>query len=156
MECPRRYFWCLVVLCAVTPTRWGHAQTTKQHEIAAMLSSKIKRSIGKHHGGMALQEKTIERMAECTLIYEALAKQAPDRSARQGAAIASAISKDILFQISAGVSMDDFKKLSQKAHDLIMGMSKTQDRKRVDWLLTDCRSFLNLDKIDEAVEELAF
>lgn len=153
---PWRYFWCLVILFAMAPNRWGYAQTTNQHQIAAVLSSRILHSIRRHHGGAALQEKTIRRMAECALIYRVLSKQAPDQNAKRGAALISEISKDILFQISAGVSMDEFKKLSKEAHDLVIGMSKPQNKRILDWLLKDCKSFISFDEIDEAVDELAF
>ena len=138
------------------PEYGGYAQTINQHEIAAVLSSRIMRSIEKRHRGAVLQEKPIRRMAECMLIYGVLSRREPDQNAKQVAALISEISKDILFQISAGVSMDKFKKLSEEAHDLVIDMSKPQSKRSLHWLLRDCKSFINFDEIDEAVEELAF
>ena len=134
---------------------------TKQWPVAnpkarAALSSKIMLSIKKHHGGRALQEKAIRRMAECALIYSALSRQAPDQNAKQGAALISQISKEAMFQISASVSMNRFKKLSKEAHDLVNDISKPQNKRSLHWLLGDCQSFIKFDEIDEAIDELAF
>ena len=151
--------WCLFcffILFAIAPNRWGHAQTTKQREVAAALSSKIMQSIRKHHGGTALQDKAIRRMAECALIYSALSKQAPNQNAKQGAALISQISKEIMFQMSASVSMDQFRKLSKEAHDLVNDISKPQNERSLHWLLRDCQSLIKFDEIDEAIDELAF
>lgn len=151
--------WCLAcffILFVMAPNRAGYAQTTQQNEIAAALGSKIMQSIRKHHGGKALQKKAIRRMAECALVYRVLSKQARDQNAKQGAALISQISKDILFQISAGVSMNEFKTLSKDAHDLVIDMPKSQNKRKLRWLLRDCKSFINFDQIDEAVDELAF
>ncbi len=156
MNCARRCLFSFLILIAMVPNRWAHAQTINRHEIATMLSSKIMRSLRKHHGGASLQAKVIRRMAECALLYGVLSRQAPDENAQQGAALISKLSKDILFQISAGVSMDEFKKLSKEAHDLVIGMSKPQNKRSLHGLLRNCQSLINIDEIDEAVEGLVF
>jgi hypothetical protein len=89
-------------------------------------------------------------------LFKALGNASPEPELKKSLTEASDVSQEVAILIAAAMPMERYKTIINDAHYSIVQISKHQYRKVLSFLLRSCKSFNDVEGIDQAVQELTF
>jgi hypothetical protein len=149
-------------LCAVGYlvfiTSGSSAQLSPQErqDVVTTLASEINGAIQKQHDFPYLRDKVVRRVAECAFLFKALANASPEPDLKNNLAEVSRVSQEVAILIAAALPAERYKTIISDAHYSIDQISKRENRRQVGFLQRSCKSLNEIDRIDQAVQELTF